>query len=475
MVNWRIYGPRPSGRLGLTLFLSRVPSLGGSGCWHGIGADCCPVPCRRRPLRSSPSSADFPVPPVAADSPLDETVVSLCTEVGSRFFRSQYTLMESQQHIPPRRFPAVLARDKDDSSHSALRGTSVDRVFPPSALRFWVGLVVFFLSSLAMRSDVPVWFGNRELSPPRLVHEAYTGRPLVRTSQQMPVAQLLYAIPTNYPPVWRAAGSIAYFSLESSPNPGTWDSAERFLPGVEIGQHVVLSVLVWDRRKASNWERVLNDPIPVSGWQSEAFDYVYHSGPASAQWMTNFPGGTLWGDSCLFSPPPPAGEQFCDENSTVLLFPRERVNWPGDLSLHLLESAVVNYPAGLRLGSLSVMGQWETGIRYTPRPNTYGEDWLYQYRQGGFCDPPLSTATVLRLIIRPDPRRPYLVPSQDGDRLWLHLRGLADRRYRLESSADLDEWVEVIRVTGNNSEVDVSAALLLSDRSRFYRIVDLSP
>lgn len=372
----------------------------------------------------------------------------------------------------PRRVPQVPVGESN-CSHEFNSKRRLSLSPKAGLLQRWLGLWILVFMGWEVRGDVPVWFGNLELSPSQLVYEPYRAQPLGRTSSQLYVAQLLYAIPTNYPPEWRAAGSHSLFAQQSSSASGTWASEARTLAGVGVGQHVVLSVLVWDLRKSANWRTALRDPVAVSGWQSEGFDFVYQSGPPSAQLIVNFPGGSLLGSDCRFVPPPPDAEIVCDENSTLLLFPQERVNWPGDFALQLRETAVVNYPTGLRIGHLTLMPFWEKGIRYNPRPNTYGEDWAYQYRHGGFCDPPRSTSTVLRIHVRPDPRRPFLVPASNGASQSLYLRGLADRRYRLEFSVDLREWMEVVRVTGNASEIDLSSELRTSDRDHFYRIVEL--
>ena len=55
----------------------------------------------------------------------------------------------------------MLAWETDDSRQPALRGSFQGRVCSASALRFWVNLGALFLSFLAIRADVPVWFGNR--------------------------------------------------------------------------------------------------------------------------------------------------------------------------------------------------------------------------------------------------------------------------------------------------------------------------
>jgi hypothetical protein len=119
-----------------------------------------------------------------------------------------------------------------------------------------------------------------------------------------------------------------------------------------------------------------------------------------------------------------------------------------------------------------VTNRWVWSDDYIP--NTYGEDRVYQYREGGFCDPPRWTATVLSIHVRPSPLRPYLATKLEGNRYSLVLRGLMARKYRLQRSSNLITWEDRDEVVGNTSEVDLPGVENDSVHSRFYRVVDIT-
>jgi hypothetical protein len=336
----------------------------------------------------------------------------------------------------------------------------------------WLWMGVF-----SAKGDFRVKFDTSTLSDRGLV--IYQGKPATNVNL---FAQLFYAPAGDYPIHWNPVGPGVRLAAGSGAPPGTWKGGEVQLSGIEDGQPALLAVFVWNRSLSRGWQDANSlDPSiggllstkPDTGW-SEAFAVKHEPGSSSSATLEGFPGIYL-NPSCTLMSPPPAGDVTCDENGSTLLLPGvwQPINQFGDFAVWLLPQVVSNTLPGLQLGNLSQPPD-HRGVTYTAIPNTYGEDRVYQYREGGFCDPPRWTATVLSIHVRPSPLRPYLATKLEGNRYSLVLRGLMARKYRLQRSSNLITWENRDEVVGNTSEVDLPGVENDSVHSRFYRVVDIT-
>lgn len=332
-----------------------------------------------------------------------------------------------------------------------------------------------FFGFLTAKADFAVKFDTSTLPNGRRVlsgWEPATGSNLF--------AQLFHAPAGVYPINWTPVGSAVRLGAGSGAPPGTWKGPDVILSGVEDGQPALLTVFVWDRLKYGSWQSANKlvesfghpQTKPDTGW-SDAFEVRHEPGSPSSATLENFP-GIILKTFCALLPPPPAGDVVCDENSAVVLLQDTwGVNSPGDFSLWLLSQAAPTTIPGLQLGSLSEPPN-RLGSTYTANANTYGEDRVYQYRQGGFCDPPRWTATLLKIQVRPSPLRPYLATKLNGNQHSLVLRGLDGRKYRLQRSTNLITWENRNEVIGNTSEVALPDTENDGVESRFYRVLDVT-
>lgn len=332
------------------------------------------------------------------------------------------------------------------------------------------------LGVLPARGDFAVKFDTSSLPAGRLVLSGWQP-----ASNANLVAQLFYAPAGAYPINWPPVGSAVRLAAGSGAPSGTWKGGEVLLTGIEDGQPALLTVFVWDRSKYGGWQAArrteaglggLLSAKPDTGW-SDAFVVRHEPGSTTGATLEAFPGIYLYSECSLMSPPP-EGSIDCDENGSTVLWPDVwGVNDLGDFALKLMAQVAPTTVPGLQLGSLS-QPENRLGATYTANPNTYGDDRVYQYRGGGFCDPPHWTATVLNIHVRPSPLRPYLATKLEGTRYSLVLRGLADRKYRLQRSANLVTWENRDEVVGNTSEVDLPGTENEGVESRFYRVVDIT-
>ncbi len=344
-------------------------------------------------------------------------------------------------------------------------------------LRF---LCLWIALSLCICADVPVDFSNVRLSPiPLALYDGAWEHPLDPTSAHWNAQLLMETSFTN--PAWVAVGPPVWIRTNA---PGTFDGGIRILPGVTNGQHVDLQVVIWDTKYAKTWSVAMSGDglgdIENTGL-SDAFDYVYQGDSR----MVNFSGMSIITvsvggfASCVFHPPPPTAEVFCQENDSIILLPTTLncggAGCGGDFGLGLIDRRTPNSPLGFNLGGTSFpdgINHLQMGIRYTPRLNTYGDDWCYQYLGGGNCDPPKSSATQLRIHVLPSPRRPYLVATPAAGKTEVKLRGLAQHQYTIEHSEDLLHWQSIRTVAGNTTEIDLTSDLILTTSTYFLRALE---
>ncbi len=294
-------------------------------------------------------------------------------------------------------------------------------------------------------------FENGTEEVPGLVTDFSVFGPVKDTNRWV---MLLYSTSTQLPLNWKAAGVS-----RMSAKPGCWEPKDLRLAGVLPGQPVALSVALLETTPSAP-----PFDLGVQHWRTDAFPYVHDSSRPSGSAIKGFRGLGVPG-FCSLRPLPEAAVVEVMENGE-LRFPDS----PGDFSTRILVEPIPNVARAAQLGRLESL--FQTGeVRYAPRANTYGDDLLYRWRQGGFCDPPRDHAMPMAVRILPSPRRPYLVASGDKTGPRFALRGLAGRRHVIQRSSNLVDWTVWKEVEGNYTEVALPDPVDEGGNASFFRVV----
>jgi len=342
--------------------------------------------------------------------------------------------------------------------------TNVTLRFPASRFPEWAspgfaGMTrIPFDDTESLPQGVPVDFDSGPPKPGRRVYgwlENGKLGPLNDTNQWV---VLCYSTSTNLPYEWKFAGASTIGDV-----PGTWRPKRLRLPGVAPGQHVTLMVGALDMK-------VVNDEVlGMSLLRGEAFDYVYDPTIPTGASMTEYSG--LYIPEFCAPGGPPSSATFEVAEDGFLEFP----DYPGDFAIHVVAWKLPNVDILPRWGSLDYRqgtNPFFSVVRYTPAPHTYGDDVVYRYGQGGFCDPPSDFVSPSTIRILPSPRRPYLAVSGAGRTRQFALRGLAGRTYTVQRSTDLEKWTAWADVTGNSSEVLLPESILPDASPVYLRCVE---
>jgi hypothetical protein len=314
---------------------------------------------------------------------------------------------------------------------------------------------------LSVNGDVPVVFRTDNVvpSPPFSLDFGET----IKKFQYR--AQLLLGFTNQAPVTWAPVGPPALVNTN-----GTWNGGTPNLAGINPGQVVLLSVMVYPAVGGPPNPSTIFAVGPNSTLvgRCDAFAYAYDPNLPNGAVMTNYPGIRVT-QYCRIQPPPPPANVTCNENGMIPIDPGETING-GDLGVSLLDHGAPYSPAGLLKGTIQIQDpRGNASAVYTPNPNTYGPDIIYQYRNGGLCDGFLDEATMINVTILPSPDRPRLVPTHEPTGFGLKLRGLAGHTYSIQKAETLGPWTNVRSVPGNYSEIDLSDLLRSRGRTGFVR------
>ena len=110
-------------------------------------------------------------------------------------------------------------------------------------------------------------------------------------------------------------------------------------------------------------------------------------------------------------------------------------------------------------------------LRYTPNRYEYGATDSFTYPYASSCGPGRILG-VVSITIKPAPARlkPTLLVSASGTP---SLFGLANHRYRIQTSADLQSWKNAIQVIGTYPPVELSY-FKPSESAQFFRAIDIT-